>query len=227
MIQWDDYWKDYTVSKAEKWLICERDKIIKQYLDTMTYREKKVIEIGCGFGSNLRLLKTSRDDIECYALDSSQEAIRAIKKVITKAVVADCRRSYFGDREFDLIYSAGLMEHFQDEIPFLVEMKRILKEEGVFITFVPARYSLWQLYQILHFGFWQHGYEKAYTYSGLQRLFGENGFKVMEIRGIDPFSVGGLIMKLFNVSFEPPIRQSPHKSGYTELCVIAKKSVRK
>ena len=83
---------------------------------------KKVIEVGCGFGSNLRLIHSTRNDVDCYALDKSSEAVKSIKKIIPNTVVADCKKTDFPDKKFDLIYSSGLMEHFKDEIPFLKEM---------------------------------------------------------------------------------------------------------
>lgn len=223
MIEWDDYWKDYSISKAEKWLISERDKILNYYLDRMNHLKKEVLEVGCGFGSNLRRISKERKDINSYALDKSIEAIKLIKNVISNAVVSDCISTGFLDKRFDLIYSAGLMEHFTDEVPFLSEMKRILKDDGILITIVPGRYSLWKLYQLLHFGLWQHGYEKSYTYDGLKRLFKDNGLQIIEITGIDPFSIAGFIMKVFNISFNPVIKRTLQRSGYTELCVVARK----
>jgi SAM-dependent methyltransferase len=223
MISWDEYWSSYSTSKAEKWLIGERDRILKIYLDSIARDSKRVLEVGCGFGSNLRILHCTRTDVCCWALDNSIEAIRAVREVVPKAVVADCRMTGFPDNSFDLVYSAGLMEHFMDESPFLQEMRRIVKIDGYVVTIVPARYSLWKLYQLLHFGVWQHGYEKAYSYDGLRRLFSENGFRIADIIGIDPFSISGFIMKLLNVQFDPPIKRTPQRSGYTELCVIAKR----
>ncbi len=223
MISWNEYWKNYSTSKAEKWLISERDRIVKRYLDKIETNQKKVLEVGCGFGSNLRMLHNTRKDVCCWALDNSIEAIRAVKEAVAYAVVADCRRTGFPDNSFDFVYSAGLMEHFVDELPFLQEMRRIVNDDGYMVTIVPARYSLWKLYQLLHFGLWQHGYEKAYSYNGLRRLFSQNGFRIVNIIGIDPFSMSGLIMKLLNVSFDPPIKRSLQQSGYTELCVITKK----
>ena len=115
------------------------------------------------------------------------------------------------------------MEHFKDETPFIKEMKRITSKQGYLVTFVPAKYSLWQLYQFLHFGNWQHGYEKAYKRNELENLFYSNEFKVTEFCGIDPFSINGLIMKLLNVSFDPVQKKSFLDSGYTELCIVAQK----
>lgn len=223
MISWDEYWKEYSASKAEKWLIGERDKILRKYLDRVPGGAKRVLEVGCGFGSNLRLLEATRKDVKCWALDNSFEAIRAVQKAVPMAVVADCRRTGFPENSFDLVYSAGLMEHFPDEVPFLREMRRIVRDDGYVVTIVPARYSLWKLYQLLHFGLWQHGYEKAYSYDGLRRLFIENGFHIVDITGIDPFSMSGFIMKLLNISFDPPIKRTPQRSSYTELCVVAQK----
>jgi len=222
MIEWDEYWEKYSISKAERWLILERDKMINTYLDKIDSLKKEVIEIGCGYGSNINLIKKGRNDVECYALDNSSVAIELIKKEIPNAFLSDCRNTPFPNNKFDFIFSAGLMEHFREEKPFLREMKRILKYGGYLITFVPARYSLWKLYQLLHFGMWKHGYEKSYTYSGLELLFINNNFRVIKIVGIDPFSINGFIMKLFNITFSPVIKRSFLKSGYTELCIIAK-----
>ncbi len=225
MIEWDKYWEKYRTSKAEKWLILERDKIINRYLDKLGKGKKKVIEVGCGYGSNIRLIKQKRKDVECFALDKSKVAVKLVKKEINYAAIADCMSAPFKNNEFDLIFSAGLMEHFRNEEPFLSEMKRILKDDGYLITFVPGKYSLWQVYKIAHLGRWKHGYEKAYGYKTLKSIFTKNGFNVIEIIGIDPFSINGAIMKLLNITFSPIIYKSFVRSGYTELCVIAKKKV--
>gem|GEM_PF-795178 len=223
MTNWDDHWAKYSVSKAERWLILERDKIINSYLDKLGSSRKEVVEVGCGYGSNIKLIKKNRDDVECYALDNSQVAIELVRREIPNSFLSDCRKTPFADNKFDLIFSAGLMEHLWDERPFLKEMRRILKDNGYMITFVPARFSLWKLYQLIHFGSWKHGYEKSYTYNDLKSLFLNNNFEVSEILGIDPFGINGFIMKLLDTKFTTIFRKSFLKSGYLELCVIAKK----
>ncbi|WKZ70285.1 MAG: class I SAM-dependent methyltransferase [Melioribacteraceae bacterium] len=220
MISWNEYWQNYSTSKAEFWMIGERDNILNKYLDLIDKPVKKVLEVGCGFGSNIKLLKNKRSDVEVYTLDNSQVAIDKIKEEIPYSYLGDCRDTAFEDNQFDLVYSAGLMEHFRDELPFVNEMKRITNDQGYLVTFVPAKYSLWQLYQLLHFGKWQHGYEKAYSYNSLKNLFVKNNFKIIEMSGIDPFSVNGFIMKLANTSYDPFFKKSFLKSGYTELCVV-------
>jgi len=222
LIAWDDYWKTYVTSKAERWMILERDKIINEYISRIHAKKKKVMEVGCGFGSNLRLIHLQRKDAICYALDFSTRSTLLVRQEISCVVQSYCRSSPFINQSFDLIYSAGLMEHLE-ESSFLDEMKRILKGGGILITFVPARISLWKLYILLHFRSWKHGFERSYTYQGLHDLFLKNGWQILDIRGIDPFSVNGFVMKLLNISFAPFLKKSFCKSGYTELCVISKK----
>ena len=223
MIEWNDYWKDYSTSKAEFWMIGERDAVLNRYLDMIEKPTKNVLEVGCGFGSNIKLLKDKRKDVEVFTLDNSQVAIDKIKESIPNSYLGDCRETPFETDQFDLVYSAGLMEHFRDELPFVNEMKRIVSKSGYLVTFVPAKFSLWQLYQLLHFGKWQHGYEKAYTNNRLKNLFETNNFTVNEMLGIDPFSINGFIMKLTNKSMNPLFKKSLMKSGYTELCIITQK----
>jgi SAM-dependent methyltransferase len=223
MIEWNDYWENYSTSKAEYWMISERDRVLNKYTDLIKNPTKKVLEVGCGFGSNIKLLKDKRNDVEAFTLDNSEVAIEKIKPEIPNSYLGDCRNTPFEENQFDIVYSAGLMEHFKDELPFVNEMKRIVKPDGYLITFVPAKISLWQLYQLLHFGNWQHGYEKAYSYNGLKSLFEKNGFTVNEMLGIDPFSINGFIMKLMNKSMNPLFKKSLVKSGYTELCIITQK----
>lgn len=225
MIEWDKYWSDYSMSKAEKWLMQQRHTILNNCLDNLSGEKKHIAEMGCGFGSNIRLLKRMRRDIIPYALDLSPVAIERVREEIEHAYVGNVMKTPFDDNQFDMIYSAGLMEHFRNERPFIREMKRILKPQGKMITFVPARYSLWQMYQLLHMGRWKHGYEKAYTYTALKRILEEEGFAHEMIGGIDPFSIPGFLMKLLNISFDPPVKQTPVKSGYTEIYTVSRKCV--
>jgi SAM-dependent methyltransferase len=223
MYDWNKFWTIHKVTKAEAWLISERQAILERCLDALKPGKKAVLEVGCGAASNLRLLKSRRSDAECYALDSSTEAIARVKDEIPNAVLGDCLKAPFEDGKFDLIYSAGLMEHFEDEGLFVREMRRILKDDGRIVTFVPGRYTLWQLHQLFFFTFLSGGYERSYTYGALKAAFENNGFETESTCGLDPFSLQGAVMRVFNISFKPFFTKSPVRSAYTELCLVAKK----
>ncbi|HQF53613.1 MAG TPA: class I SAM-dependent methyltransferase [Fibrobacteria bacterium] len=227
MMSWDDYWKQYSISKAERWMIGERHRKLMSWIDSLPGDKKRVIEIGCGFGSNIRRLKQERTDIEAHALDFSEISVANIKDAVDQAHRADCQNTGLPEGHFDFIYSSGLMEHFRDEGPFVREMYRILKPGGLMATFVPARWSIWQLYQLMwklgKRGGWIHGYEKAYSKAFLHRVMVKEGWKIEEDFGLDPFSFNGFAMKLLNKSFEPAWKKSPLSAGYTEICVLTRK----
>lgn len=227
MMSWDDYWKQYSISKAERWMIGERHRKLMGWIDTLPGEKKRVIEIGCGFGSNIRRLKEERTDIEAHALDFSEISVENIKDAVDHAHCGDCQCTGLPEGHFDFIYSSGLMEHFRDEDPFVREMFRILKPGGLMATFVPAKWSLWKLYQLFckigKRGGWIHGYEKAYSKGQLHHVLEKEGWKIEEDFGLDPFSFNGFSMKLLNKSFDPVWKTSPLSAGYTEICVLARK----
>lgn len=219
---WDRKWETHKTSRAEAWIASQRDKVLDDCLNRLGGR-KKVLEIGCGSAINLKRIKRDRTDAECYPLDRSPVAIELAKKEFPDACVAECEKTPFEDKKFDLIYSSGVLEHLASEAAFLKEMRRILKDDGLLVTFVPARYSLWRLYQLLLFWFMGNDYEKSYTYPGLASVLAANGFEEAGFTGLDPFSVQGAVMKIFDVSFDPPVKSTPFKSAYTEICLVARK----
>ncbi len=223
MMSWDDYWKQYSISKAERWMIEERHRKLSGWIDSLGEGRKKVVEIGCGFGSNIRKLREEKPDIETHALDFSEISVERIRGAVDEVHRADCQNTGLPEGHFDFIYSSGLMEHFRDEGPFLREMYRLLRPGGLMATFVPARWSLWQVYQLMHLGNWIHGYEKAYTRRFLRKVVRREGFVVEEEFGLDPFSFNGFVMKLAKTSFEPTWKKSFLPSGYTEICVLTRK----
>ncbi|MCB9496256.1 MAG: class I SAM-dependent methyltransferase [Fibrobacteria bacterium] len=229
MISWDDYWKQYSISKAERWMISERDRKLQEWISSLGEGPKKVMEVGCGFGSNIRLLHRTRPDVECHALDFSEESCRKIAEEIPHVHRGDCQDTGLEAASFDFVYSSGLMEHFRDEGPFVREMFRLVKPGGLMATFVPAKWSIWQAYQlaykITHPTGWIHGYEKAYSRAQLHRVISREGWMVEKEFGLDPFSFNGFFMKLLNVTYAPIWRRSPLSAGYTEICLLARRPV--
>lgn len=220
---WDRKWETHKTSKAEAWIASRRDRILDRCLDSLPGRKKAVLEVGCGSAINLRRIKNSRADADCWALDSSPVAVERAKKDFPNAAVGDCAKTPFPDGSFDLVYSAGVLEHLPDEAAFFAEMRRILRDGGLLVTFVPARYSLWRVYQLLLHWFAGNDYERAYTYGRLAALTRSGGLAEAGYFGLDPFSVQGAVMKVFNVSFEPPVESTPFRSAYTEICMVARK----
>jgi ubiquinone/menaquinone biosynthesis C-methylase UbiE len=219
---WDEFWKDYQKpSNAEKWLIRERKRIINEFIGKLQKSKHiKILEVGCGYASNSRLLSANKN-IQVFCIDSSKEVINKVKRDIKNSYVGNARNmTMFKNNFFDVIFSAGLLEHFKDPSDIVNEMTRILKKGGLLITFVPGKYSLWQIYKLLNGENWQHGYEEPYTIKKLRGLFLKNKFELVKAGGLDPFSINGILLKVFN--FKLPFKKSL-PNAYTEIYSIEEK----
>ncbi len=87
---------------------------------------------------------------------------------------------------FDLIFSDGLFEHFSDEKQdkILHNFISVLQKEGVIVTFVPNKWSVWELIR----PFYMPGIEEdPFTLKQLVDLHTRNGLAVIEQGGINTF----------------------------------------
>lgn len=134
---WTMYWQD----KSGETTICKRR--VVNILDKYDFKGKKVLDAGSGTGyfSNIFLMKGAK----VYSLDFSEKALELTRKNAKGAVLVhgDVRKIPFPSNSFDYVFSDGLLEHFNNPKEILKEFKRVLKEDGIIITFVPNKYSYW------------------------------------------------------------------------------------
>jgi ubiquinone/menaquinone biosynthesis C-methylase UbiE len=108
-------------------------------------RGRRVLEVGCGRGS----LSCYYADAgyECELIDLSPKAIEVASKIFAshnlqaRFAVGDANALPYKDGSFDLVFSIGLLEHFEDISKPLSEQVRILSPGGLFIGYVVPHYS--------------------------------------------------------------------------------------
>lgn len=163
---WNDIWRKST--NIPEW----------DYLSQIIFRilcyeigiidKLKIGEMGCGTGRiSLKLAKKGADVV---LLDNSPNALEISKKFFRKAAVPIhfCQASLFnipiGDSYFDIIWNAGVLEHFSQEkqLTALAEMARVCRKGGIIITINPNsrailyRFGKWATEKI---GSWPYGPE--------------------------------------------------------------------
>lgn len=100
----------------------------------------KSLEVGCGRGSLSAYFSEQRWDTTL--LDISPIAIERAKEAFNKSNlkgkfdVGDCLNLPYEDKSFDLVFSIGLLEHFEEFDQVISEQVRILKNNGLFIGYV-------------------------------------------------------------------------------------------
>jgi SAM-dependent methyltransferase len=102
--------------------------------------------------------------------------------------VADIRTLPFPPDTFDLLYSMGTIEHFEDSAAAVREFFRVLKPSGVAIVGVPNKLDPFLRPLLVHlwnaFGRYPYGMEKSFTAGGLRRLLESAGFRAFGRGGI-------------------------------------------
>jgi len=134
---WTIHWQD----KSGETTICKRR--VVNILDKYDFKGKKVLDAGSGTGyfSNIFLMKGAK----VYSLDFSEKALELTGKNAKDTILVhgDVRKIPFPKNSFDYIFSDGLLEHFDNPKEILKEFKRVLKKNGIIITFVPNKFSYW------------------------------------------------------------------------------------
>ncbi len=90
---------------------------------------KKILEVGCGNGALLELLKSTN---EVVGVDASADGIAACA---SRGIQSYCMDP--SSKSFDVVICLETMEHMMSPYYALMEMRRVLKNGGKFICSVP------------------------------------------------------------------------------------------
>ena len=106
---------------------------------------KRVLEIGCGRGSLSCYFSDAGFD--CTLVDLSKKVIDVAKNIFkknklkAKFKVDDTNALEFPDNSFDIIFSIGLLEHFEDIKKPLKEQIRVLDQGGIWFGYIVPKYT--------------------------------------------------------------------------------------
>jgi len=117
---------------------------IAKYFPKDFFKDKTVLEIGCGFGGNIIHLRKHYTR-NAYGIDLDKDAIDiakdiAIQENIDKDAFLHCAAEEITskiDTKFDVIISLQVLEHVQDVKKSIEEMLVLLKEGGYIFIHVP------------------------------------------------------------------------------------------
>ena len=187
---WQEWIKKDNYDDAIEYHYQERQPLInlvKKYLAPT----KKFLEFGCGTAVDSYIIKEDIPECEGYAVDLSLTALQVAKKIgksFSQPLffgVMDGENLSFRDSSFDVIFSQGVMEHFEDPLPMLSEQIRILKSDGKLIVCVPQKYNPYTLYKhrAMRTQSWEWGWETEYSLSDLKKLGEQAGLKILDYCG--------------------------------------------
>ncbi|PLV56869.1 glycosyltransferase [Thermotoga sp. SG1] len=195
---WDNLWKRYSEHDILSLVNSPEGKVLRSEFVNLLNRffvlkGSKILEAGCGSG--IISIDLSKRGAHYTGIDISQDSVNLSEKVASFFELRnvnfrkmDAFNTVFSEREFDIVFNIGVVEHFQDEdiIKMLKEMARV----GRFIV-VGVPYSGSQIYELSEeisqeSGTWEYGSERDF-YS-LKDLFEKAGVRLLHEEIIGSFS---------------------------------------
>ena len=182
---------------------------MRKLMEFDNFRGKRVLEIGCGLGTDL--LQFARGGAAVTGVDLTPASIELVKKrfalegIPVDARVADAENLPFQDGSFDVVYSFGVLHHTPNTQKAIDEVRRVLKPVGRIVIMLYHRNSihvylgaaLFALSRRLNTGArtlvedWIRVYDgadnplgKAYSRSEIRRMF--SGFSDLRMTACDP-----------------------------------------
>lgn len=163
---------------------------LRRFLKIRHDKGARVLEVGCGTGIFLRSLKHYRPDLEAFGCDISKTAIDTAKENKEQNIyyeVADAHVLPYEERTFDIVVMMDVLEHLELIEVVLQQVKRVLKEKGVFYLLVPCEANKFTLHWLM----WKlkigHNLKKRYaghiqrfTRKDIHKFIKDAGFKIIK-----------------------------------------------
>lgn len=184
---WDRFWEGETGgdSGVQKIISIFRKHFDNEYLKRIITLKPspngKVLEVGCGTAQCTH--KLSERGYNSFAMDYSPQARIFWNQKVAQFLIADGFHIPFKPDSFDLVWNAGVLEHFTDPQPMLKEMIRVCKPGGMVFIIVPYVLNILAPLRI-----W--GEERTFTkkmLKGLLNELDEVGVKVL-------YTCGGILI---------------------------------
>jgi SAM-dependent methyltransferase len=186
------------------WWFAGRRSIIKSFLARLVSDLKSrsagsgqsplnILDVGCGTGANLEMLSEFG---EAEGVDVSPDALSFCRaRGLQKVKEGEAERLPYEDNAFDIVTGLDVVEHLDNDLAGLREMRRVLRRDGHALLFVPAFMFLWGVQDdISH-------HRRRYTLAGLKQVVRQAGFEVerasyVNISFFAPILLGRVLMRV-------------------------------
>jgi SAM-dependent methyltransferase len=129
----------------------------------------RILDAGCGSGRNMVEL-ARLGTVTGIALSETSVAL-ARERDVGEIVAGSVLEMPFADDSFDLAVSLDVIEHLEDDLAALRELRRVLAPGGALLVTVPAYQWLWSGHDKIN-----HHYRR-YTRRSLQRVAEQAGWR--------------------------------------------------
>ncbi len=190
------YKQQHQLEKSHWWFIGRR-RILGEAMDRLSISGSRILDVGCGTGANLSVLKEKFPTFVFHGVDFELEPLRFCRAEHSDALSqADVTDLPFKSSTFDLIVGLDTLEHVRDDARALKELLRISRPGGSILLTVPAFPFLWGNIDDIGHHF------RRYRRRELVQKIESTGFRITEVRYFNfilfpPIAILRLLAKLF------------------------------
>ncbi|HEX7722292.1 MAG TPA: methyltransferase domain-containing protein [Pyrinomonadaceae bacterium] len=189
----------YQVEEHHWWFMGRR-KIIEGFVAAacrdLGKLKPRILDVGCGTGANLQMLAQHG---AAEGVDVSNEALEFCRaRGLSKVKEGAAEALPYEDASFDLVTGLDVVEHLDDDVAGLKEMRRVLRPRGRALLFVPAFMFLWGVQDdISH-------HRRRYTVKEFEQKLRDAGLTVERMTYANlsfflPILIGRLLMRLTGI----------------------------
>ena len=178
---WNDEWKNFTELNffGRKFAKDQKNAVSKFLEKENLPKNAKIVDFGCGSGRTLKMFRSLGYNNSVGA-DVSLNSMKLCEKngfIEGKDVfLVKEKGTEFKDKEFDLVFADGVLEHFEDFMPIVKEMCRI-SNKYILIT-QPNHFSI---YGRMLMGMNRKAvHEYTYSIKDFQKTFENNCFMLVQ-----------------------------------------------
>tara|TARA_B100000989_G_scaffold291902_1_gene267036 strand:- start:1394 stop:2209 length:816 start_codon:yes stop_codon:yes gene_type:complete len=171
-----------------------------------SFENPKVLDIGCGLGYLLSSLDTKYK----FGLEPSRYACDIIKKNYKDINIYNLNSNAINEIEgtFDIIIAYHVIEHLDDPIKFIKDIKLKLSKNGKVIIGTPLIGGLISNYFGKNYRLYAQGHEILFNIKSLKDLHTTNNLKITRIEKpffkTDYFTIENIIRLFNNKKLSPP-----------------------
>ncbi len=157
---------------------------LKYLLESIKDKKGRLIDVGSGMGVTARSVKMYRPDIEVKGCDASESSVswaqeESIDIDYKICILPDLP---YSEGSFEMIVGVDIFEHLDDPERTLKNIRRIIRNRGVFHCFIPCERSVLSLYKFNKFYKIKKeltGHVQKYSFTEAEDLF-SNHFNIIK-----------------------------------------------
>lgn len=144
----------------------------------------EVLDVGCASGHMVSEIAKDWPKVKFYGIDIYDKAINFGKKKYLNISfqVAAAEKLPFRDKSFGLVLNFETIEHVQNPLKALLEIKRVLKDEGTAVVSMdsgsPLFRIVWFIWENTTGKVWQGAHLHPFKHLQLEDIIKEAGFKI-------------------------------------------------